>query len=630
MLHINGLTYRIAGRLILDDASAVVPAGHKVGLVGPNGTGKSTLLRLILGQINADGGTIGVQRGARVGTVAQEAPTGSMTPLDVVMEADLERTALLAEAETSRDPGRISEIHTRLADIGSHSAHARAGAILHGLGFDAAMQAREMSSFSGGWRMRVALAAVLFSEPDLLLLDEPTNYLDLEGTLWLEDFLARYPRTILIVSHDRDLLNEAVDSILHLDDGKLVFYTGNYDRFERTRREKAERQMALKTKQEDQRRHMEDFVARFRAKASKARQAQSRIKALARLQPIVGVTEARTITFRFPNPDELPPPLITMEGVSIGYAADKPVLKRLNLRLDMEDRIALLGSNGNGKSTFAKLLAGRLEPLAGTVRKSQRLKVGYFAQHQADELEPDGTPLSHMAALMKGEHESKVRARLGAFGFGADTATVKVSSLSGGEKARLLFACMSFSAPHLMILDEPTNHLDIDAREALVHAINAYEGAVILISHDRHLLAASADRLWVVADGGVAPFDGDLDDYRRLILGGTASSGAKGDAVGKADAAAAKADRRDARREAADARAAKAPLMKLAKAAEQEIEKLSTERKRIELQLADPALYTGPPEKLATLTRNRADLDRRISTAEEKWLEVQSAIEAAD
>jgi len=429
MLHLNGLTYRIAGRLILDDASAVVPAGHKVGLVGPNGTGKSTLLRLILGQINVDGGTIGVQRGARVGTVAQEAPTGSMTPLDVVMAADLERTALLAEAETSSDPGRISEIHTRLADIGSHSAHARAGAILHGLGFDAAMQAREMSSFSGGWRMRVALAAVLFSEPDLLLLDEPTNYLDLEGTLWLEDFLARYPRTILIVSHDRDLLNEAVDSILHLDDGKLVFYTGNYDRFERARREKAERQIALKTKQEDQRRHMEDFVARFRATASKARQAQSRIKALARLQPIVGVTEARTITFRFPNPDELPPPLITMEGVSVGYAADTPVLKRLNLRLDMEDRIALLGSNGNGKSTFAKLLAGRLEPLTGTVRKSQRLKVGYFAQHQADELEPDGTPLSHMAALMKGEHESKVRARLGSFGFSADTATVKVSSL---------------------------------------------------------------------------------------------------------------------------------------------------------------------------------------------------------
>jgi ATP-binding cassette subfamily F protein 3 len=621
MLHVNGLTYRIAGRVILDDATAVVPTGHKVGLVGPNGTGKSTLLRLILGDISADAGSINVQRGARVGTVAQEAPSGEVTPLEVVMAADVERAALLAEAETTDDPHRISEIHTRLADIGSHSAHARAGAILHGLGFDAAMQARAISSFSGGWRMRVALAAVLFSEPDLLLLDEPTNYLDLEGTLWLEDFLAKYPRTILIVSHDRDLLNTAVDSILHLDDGKLVFYTGNYDRFERTRREKAERQLALKARQEEQRRHMEEFVARFRAKASKARQAQSRLKALARLEPIVAVSEARAITFRFPNPDALPPPLVTMEGVSVGYEPGRPVLRRLNLRLDMEDRIALLGSNGNGKSTFAKLLAGRLQPADGALRKSQRLRVGYFAQHQVDELDPGGTPLSHMAALMKGETETRVRARLGAFGFGADTANVKVSSLSGGEKARLLFACMSFAAPHLMILDEPTNHLDVDAREALVHAINAYEGAVILISHDRHLLEACADRLWLVADGTVAQFDGDLEDYKRLVLG----SGGQAD---KAESAIARVDRRDARREAADARAAKAPFMKAARSAEQEIERLTAERKRIEQQLADPALYSGPPEKLANLTRTRADLERRIAAAEETWLEAQAALEA--
>ena len=624
MLHVNGLTYRIAGRVILDDATAFVPGGHKVGLVGPNGTGKSTLLRLILGDIAADGGTITVERGARVGTVAQEAPTGDMTPLDVVMAADTERASLLEEAETCADPGRIAEIHTRLADIGSHSAHARAGAILHGLGFDAGMQARPMSSFSGGWRMRVALAAVLFSEPDLLLLDEPTNYLDLEGTIWLEDFLARYPRTILIVSHDRDLLNTAVDSILHLDGGKLVFYTGNYDRFERTRREKIERQMAMKARQEEQRRHMEEFVARFRAKASKARQAQSRLKALARLEPIAAVSEARTVVFRFPNPEELPPPLVMMEGVSVGYAPDAPVLRRLDLRLDMEDRIALLGSNGNGKSTFAKLLAGRLQPLSGNLRKSQRLKVGYFAQHQVDELDPEGTPLSHMAALMKGEHESKVRARLGAFGFGEDTALVKVANLSGGEKARLLFACMSHAAPHLMILDEPTNHLDVDSREALVHAINAYEGAVILISHDRHLLAASADRLWLVANGTVSSFDGDLEDYRRLVVGGGPEAEAK-----KAEGAQRGADRRDARREAADARAAKAPLVKKVKAAEQEIDRLTAERAKIETALADPALYTGPPAKLADLTRARADLERRIAAAEETWLEAQAALDEA-
>ncbi|MCB2103010.1 MAG: ABC-F family ATP-binding cassette domain-containing protein, partial [Rhodobacterales bacterium] len=499
MLHINDLTYRIGGRTLFEGASVVVPMGHKVGLVGANGTGKTTLFRLICGAAAPDSGTIQVRARARVGQVAQEAPAGPESLLDTVLAADTERAALLAEAETATDPERIAHVHTRLADIDAHTAPARAAAILSGLGFDTAAQARPCSDFSGGWRMRVALAAALFARPDLLLLDEPTNHLDLEAALWLEGHLASWPGTLIVISHDRDLLNRAVDGIVHLWGGTLTRYAGGYDRFEATRSAQLVLQEKARRKQEAERQRIQAFVDRFRAKATKARQAQSRMKMLERMQPIAAVIEDRATLFDFPAPDPLPPPLVTLDGVDAGYVPGQPVLRGLDLRIDMDDRIALLGANGNGKSTLIRLLGGRLEPMAGAVRRPGKLRVGYFAQHQTEELDADASPLDHLARRLPDKRESQVRAHLGGFGFGVEKADTRVRDLSGGEKARLLFALMSLDAPHVLLLDEPSNHLDVDARQALVEALNAYQGAVILVSHDPHLIELVADRLWLVA-----------------------------------------------------------------------------------------------------------------------------------
>jgi ATP-binding cassette subfamily F protein 3 len=635
MLQINELVYRIGGRVLLDGATLTLPAGHHAGLVGRNGTGKSTLLRLIAGELQPDGGAIALPNGTRIGMVAQEAPDGPESLLDTVLAADRERTALLAEAETAKDPQRIAEIHARLADIGAHAAPARAATILAGLGFDAEAQARPCRDFSGGWRMRVALAAVLFSEPDLLLLDEPTNHLDLEATLWLEGFLKSYPRTLLLVSHDRDLLNKAVDKIVHLEGGKLTVYSGGYDRFERTRAERLAHQEALRAKQLAARRHMQAFIDRFRYKASKARQAQSRLKALARMEPIASVIEERTVAFDFPSPDPLAPPLITLDKVSVGYAPDKPVLRGLDLRLDMDDRVALLGANGNGKSTLVKLLAGRLQPLAGRLHRSPKLRVGYFAQHQADELDLAATPLALMERLAPTATEEKRRAHLGRFGFEQDKALTPVAALSGGEKARLLLALMSREAPHILLLDEPTNHLDVDSRQALVQAINGFEGAVVLISHDPHLIELTADRLWLVADGTCRTFDGDLDDYRRLLLDQRRDrSAVKREEKGPASADRTSSDahtapaRKDQRRAAAEARAAAAPLRRAAEAAERRLEQLLARKAALEARLADPAVYEGPATEITELQVAFREVEKAIAEAEEAWLEAQAALES--
>jgi len=625
MLHINDLTFRIGGRLLFQGATARVPAGHRVGLVGRNGSGKSTLLKLILGELHPEGGSVTVRPGARIGIVAQEAPGGPQSLLDFVLDADLERARLLARAETEADPHQIGEIHTRLADISAHTAPMRAAIILSGLGFDEAAQRRPLADFSGGWRMRVALAAALFAEPDLLLLDEPSNHLDLEATIWLEGFLQSYPRTFLLVSHDRDVLNSAVTHILHLDQGKLTLYTGGYDGFERLRREKLTRQAQMQSKQEAQRRHLQAFVDRFRAKASKARQAQSRMKMLARMEPIASALEDPSISFQFPKPEPLSPPLIVLDDVTAGYEPGKPVLRGLDLRIDMDDRIALLGANGNGKSTLAKLLSGRLKPLTGKQRQSGKLTVGYFAQHQADELKAEETAYQHMRTLMATAPEPKVRARLGQFGFAQSKADVKVANLSGGEKARLLFALMSYAAPQLMILDEPTNHLDVDAREALVQAINDYDGAVILISHDRHLLELTADRLWLVEGGKVQPFEGDLDDYRKLLL---ERRRGRPEAAAKTGEGAAK--RRESRRAAADARAQLAPLRRAVREAEAAVERLHRERASVEVELAKPAIYNGPKPQLTELLKRRGDLAAAIATAEAHWLAAQEALDTAE
>jgi ATP-binding cassette subfamily F protein 3 len=631
MLQISDLTYRIAGRTLLENASANIPTGHKAGLVGPNGAGKSTLLKLLTGALVVDGGEVGMTSGARVGSVAQEMPGGSRSLIDTVLDADTERASLLEEAEALEspaydgDPMRIAFVHQRLADIDAHRAPARAAEILAGLGFDDAAQQRACSEFSGGWRMRVALAAALFAGPDILMLDEPTNHLDLEATIWLEAYLKAYPGTLLMVSHDREFLNAIPDMIIHLEQGKLVTYRGNYDQFRRQRAERQANQASAIAKQQAARQHMESFVARFRAKATKARQAQSRMKALAKMEVLAPLVEDRTVRFDFPKPVELAPPLVTLEGVDVGYDG-KPILRNLNLRIDGDDRIALLGANGNGKSTLVKLLAGRLQTMAGQLVKSGKLKVGYFAQHQADEFDLTLTALAQAKKTMPGVLEEKVRAHLGRFGFSQERSNTKVGSLSGGEKARLLFALMTRDAPNILLLDEPTNHLDIESREALIQALNDYEGAVILVTHDPHLIELVSDRLWLVGDHKVTPYDGDLDDYRKLLLDRRRT--AKRDSKEERKAMSA-AQREAARRSAADMRASLAPLRKTIAATEQDMAKIAAEIARLDAKLADPDLYTGPAAKVTEIQTARGAAATRLAAAEQKWLEATTELEAA-
>jgi len=615
MLHINGLTYRIGERLLIDGAAAALPSGARVGLVGRNGTGKSTLFRLIRGDLAPESGAIRFPKGARIGSVEQEAPGGCETLIDFVLKADLERVALLAEAERATDPERIADIQTRLVDIDAHAAPARAARILNGLGFDEGAQNRALSGFSGGWRMRVALAAVLFSEPDLLLLDEPTNYLDLEGALWLTDYLKTCPSTLIVISHDRDLLDEVAEYILHLDRGRLTLYAGDYSSFERQRREQQTLQMKTLKKQEERRAHLQAFVDRFRAKASKATQAQSRLKMLAKMAPIAPVVDEETPPFKWPPVAKpLSPPIVAMERVSVGYAG-RAVLSRVDLTLADDDRIGLLGANGNGKSTFAKLLAGRLAPMSGTLTRAGKLAVGFFAQHQVDELEPGGSPYSHVAERMRGEPESRIRSRAAQIGFSGARADTRIEQLSGGEKARLLMGLAAFEGPQLLILDEPTNHLDIDSRAELIEAINQYEGACILVSHDRRLLEACADRLWLVANGTVKPFDGDLVDYGRLVLARSAPQPAR------KRASAAKRD------PAANLRGSAEPGKRELAALEERMGRFQDLIRRVDEALADASTTGGDPSKMADLAARRVDLERALISTEEAWLELAEQAE---
>jgi ATP-binding cassette, subfamily F, member 3 len=621
MLIIDDLTVRIAGRTLIEDASARVTPGARVGLVGRNGTGKSTLFNVITGDLAAEHGSVTLPPRWRIGRLAQEAPNGPESLVEVVLKAHTERTHLLAEAETAKDAHRIAEIHTRLADIDAHSAPARAASILSGLGFSAADQARPCAEFSGGWRMRVALAATLFAAPDLLLLDEPTNYLDLEGTLWLQDHLATYQSTMIVISHDRDLLDNAVNQILSLENKQLTLYRGGYSDFERLRRERMMLDQKMVKKQEAQRKHLQAFVDRFRAKATKARQAQSRLKMLAKLEPISALVLDDVRPIHFPEPDKLlSPPIIATDGVSVGYD-ERVVLSGLSLRIDNDDRIALLGSNGNGKSTLVKLLASRLAPMHGDVTRAANLRVAYFAQHQLDELEPQGSPYDHVRRLMPDMPEAKVRARVGAIGFSGQAGDTKVEKLSGGEKARLMLGLATFNAPHLVILDEPTNHLDIDSRGALMEAINDFPGAVILVSHDRYLLEACADRLWLVAGGRVTPFDGDLDDYTRLVLSGDAEK-----SVAKPPP---QQDRAEMRRAAAEKRAETAPLRKRIADAELKLAQLNKQLARLDATLGDGTLFTTDPARAAELSKTRADVAKAIEAAEEDWLAASAALETA-
>ena len=620
MLTLSNVTARLGGRVVLDRVSASIPVRARVGLVGRNGAGKTTLMTTIAGLREADDGSVGTPKGMRVGHLAQEAPGGAATPFDRVLAADRERAALLAEEAAAADSGRLAEIHERLNAIGAHGAPARAARILAGLGFDEEAQRRPLDDLSGGWRMRVALAALLFSGPDLLLLDEPGNHLDLEAALWLESFLGSYRGTLLVISHERGLLNNAVDHILHLENGKATLYRGGYDAFERQRRERLERTEAMRARQDRQRARLKAYVDRWRYKAHTARQAQSRLKALARMEPVAAAAEDSSLSFDFPKPSGLRPPLVVLDGAATGYAEGEPVLSGLDLRFDPDDRVAFLGANGNGKTTLARLLSGRLKATAGRMTASGKLRVGYFAQHRIEDLEPDDTPLQHLTRLTPDAKPAAARAQLGRFGFPGDKAELAVRHLSGGERARLALALVTRDAPHMLILDEPTNHLDVDAREALVQALNGYGGAVVIVSHDRRLLELTADRLILVADGTAREFAGGLDDYRDLVLG---RNGGAPSAPGTG--------RKAERRRAAEARERARALRRAVESAEREVERLAGRRRDIDRALFDPGANAAfdPPLTATELMKRRARVEDALGRAEARWLAASEALDAA-
>ncbi len=625
MLSVQNITYRIAGRVLLENASLSVERGQKLGLIGRNGTGKTTLFNMISNVVQVDDGEIQLQRGVRLGQVAQEAPATDKSLIETVLAADEERESLLAEAETTTDPSRIADVHNRLLDIEADRAPARAARILAGLGFNEEAQQRTCTEFSGGWRMRVSLAAALFARPDFLLLDEPTNHLDLEAALWLEQYLQGWNGTLLVISHDRRFLNAIVDGIIHLSNCKLTRYQGNYDRYERTRRERLELEAKMQVRQEAARAHIQSFVDRFRAQATKAKQAQSRIKMLARMEPIVSVMEEKTIQFNFPQSALPAPPLIAIQNVNVGYEPGKPILRNLDLRIDPDDRIALIGANGNGKSTLVKLLSDKLKPESGQLVKAPKIEVGYFAQHQADELRLDETPFDHVARMLDENRESSLRGHLGRFGFSGDRAETKVESLSGGEKARLLFALMSCGKPNILLLDEPTNHLDVDAREALLHALNTFEGAVILVSHDAHLLELVADHLWLVDEGTCQPYEGTLDDYALELRSKrrVARQSDKAETAGDAP----KENKKQARKDRAEQRKATAKLRKTVQETEKKMAKLGEQKQKLEARLADPKIYNGSTSDMMKLQVEHSEIKEAMDQAEAAWLEAQEALE---
>ena len=624
MLAIDNIVVRLAGREILSGATANLPAGRRIGLVGRNGAGKSTLFNVILGRLHADDGQVSWPNAWRVGAVAQEAPGTDVSLIDTVLAADQERLDLLAQAEHESDGHKLGDIYHRLEAIDAYTAPARAAEILAGLGFSAEDQLRPCKEFSGGWRMRVALAAILFSAPDLLLLDEPTNYLDPEGVLWLENFIQRYRGTILIVSHDRDLLNTACEFILHLERGKVKLYTGNYDTFIETRAAQRALDVAFAKKQEAARAHMQKFVDRFKASATKARQAQSRVKMLAKMAMVEVPPDEHVAPINIPEATPASPPLITMDKASVGYEPGKPILTGLSFRFDPEDRVALLGKNGNGKSTMAKLLAGKLEAMGGEFTPARKLVVGYFAQHQAEELDTGITPILTLQRLRPKLTLEQVRGQLGGFGFTQDKQLTQVGKLSGGERARLMLALATLDKPNLLILDEPTNHLDIDARNELLTALNDFDGAVILVSHDRRLIEATADRLLLVADGKVVPFEGDLDDYRKFLLTGDNTP------TRRVEEPAPKVNKEEARRSNAEKRANLKPLKDKVTAAESLIASLNEELAKLDKTLSDPLLFAKDPAKATSVSKKRADAARKLEAAEKAWVAASEAYEDAN
>ncbi|MBS0271773.1 MAG: ABC-F family ATP-binding cassette domain-containing protein [Proteobacteria bacterium] len=607
MIKLENITVRIAGRTLIENLSLTLNEGHRYGLVGRNGTGKSTFFKVLLKTLHADAGQLEIPARIRIGHVAQEAPSGPTTPLEAVMAADQERLELMKRLEDGHEPELMADIYDRLIAIDAFTAESRASEILAGLGFSQAMQKEPLSTFSGGWRMRVSLASLLFSNPDWLLLDEPTNHLDLEASIWLEDYLKNYPKSLLIISHDRHLLNSVCDRILFLHGEKIQSYGGNFDTFEKTWTAQQESLKAQHVKQEAQRKHMQDFVNRFRAKASKAKQAQSRIKALEKMQSLPDIVRDPEVRFDFPEPEKLSPPLIVLDHVNVGYTPDTSILKGLSQRIDEEDRIALLGANGNGKSTFAKLIAGRLAAQKGEICRSGKLKVGYFAQHQVEEFNMESTPFEHVLWKSSNLSPTAARSHLARFGLAGVKADVKVKNLSGGEKARLNLTLICLDKPHILILDEPTNHLDMDSRQALMVALNDFKGAVILITHDWDLLSGTMDRLWLVANQKVEPFEGDLEDYRRMILKGEDKS-----------------PRPQKQKQSKDIDPS---LKKVAYEAKLRMEALTTSLQKVMEELDNPTLYTHHAEALTELVKQQHQLEKELALAEEAWLIAEEEVE---
>ena len=631
MLQLSNIFYSIQGKPIFEDASAVIPTGHKVGIVGRNGTGKTTLFKLIKKSLTPDSGKIEIPKYYKIGGVEQEAPACEKSLLQTVLEADIERTQLLKEVDNCKDGKRITYIYQRLEDINAYSAEARASSILSGLGLDNEAQQRPCHEFSGGWRMRVALGAVLFSNPDLLLLDEPTNYLDLEGAYWLEKFLSKYQNTALVISHDRELLNKSVDGILHLSNHKLKYFSGNYEQFDSERRAILTQQQSIKKKQDAQRLHIQSFVERFRAKASKAKQAQSRIKILEKMKPINALVENAVTKFSFPTPAELRPPLVVINKGKVGYNG-KTVLNRLSLRIDAEDRIALLGANGEGKSTLSKLLANKLTLMSGEYFATNKLRIGYFAQHQLEELSEKDSAYRHIMNLQPGMTEIELRNRLGAAGFKNDIVDLPVENLSGGQKARLLLLISTINAPHILILDEPTNHLDIESREALILALNDYRGAVIIVSHDSYLVETVADKFWLINNGEVSEFFGNMDDYKNFVTAGKRqgkkiSESAK-ESLLTHNSTNVKVNKLNLRTQQKIIKNNIIQLRKRRRETEKQIEILETEKKEIENRMSDQSYYKKTPNKEIALTSKKlTKIKSELEILENNWLQISEKIE---
>jgi ATP-binding cassette subfamily F protein 3 len=627
MLNFKNISLRRGVRVLFSDTSFTIHKGQKAGLTGANGTGKSSLFAVLLNQLHIDEGDFSMPPNLEIAHVAQEMPAVSCSAIDYVMDGDKELRQLqqqLEDAEQNNEGLKLAELHSNLEHIDGYTAQARASRLMNGLGFLSGQEQDPVKSFSGGWRMRLNLAQALMCRSDVLLLDEPTNHLDLDAVIWLQDWLCRYPGTLLLISHDRDFLDSITDHIIHIEQNKAEIYTGNYSAFEKRRAEKLSHQQSAFIKQQKEIEHIQSFITRFKAKATKAKQAQSRVKALERMEVISSAHIDSPFNFSFPAPDKMPNPLLQIEKADIGYG-DKIVINQLSLSITPGDRIGLLGPNGAGKSSLIKVLASDMQPLTGKVQLADSLNVGYFAQHQLEQLRLDESPLWHLQQLDKQATEKDLRNFLGGFDFRGDKVKEVVKPFSGGEKARLVLALLVYQNPNLLLLDEPTNHLDLEMRHALSMALQEYKGAIVLVSHDRHLLRSVTDQFIIVADGVAKPFDGDLDDYRNWL---SEQKKSLNEVVNNSQTIDSSISKKEQRKQDAERRKQLKPLLNRLKKAELAVEKYHAEQKDLELQLANPDIYQDShKENLKEMLAKKVNVDKALEKAEIEWMEIEEILE---